>query len=112
MQAAKRLKILAIAAGSACLLSAVLLTIAFWGGQPADAASKPSSEESELRPLYTVGGYNSRVAVFIYGETEPNQVLEEVFLRSLPAGDRQRLEQGIPVYSEEDLWSLLEDLES
>ncbi|MCI8361351.1 MAG: hypothetical protein HFE86_08465 [Clostridiales bacterium] len=112
MQAAKRLKILAIAAGSACLLSAVLLTIAFWGGQPAAAASHPSSEESELRPLYTVGSYNNRVAVFVYGETEPSQVLEEVFLRSLPAGDRQRLEQGIPVYSEEDLWSLLEDLES
>lgn len=112
MQAAKRLKILAVAAGSACLLSAILLSVAFWGGQSAAAASHPSSGENEPRPLYTVGTYNNRVAVFLYGETEPSQVLDEVFLRSLPAGDQQRLQQGIPVYSEEDLWSLLEDLES
>lgn len=112
MQAAKRLKILAVAAGSACLLSAILFSAAFWGGQPASAASRPSSQDSEPHPLYTVGTYNNRVAVFVYGETEPSQVLEEVFLRSLPDGDQQRLRQGIPVYREEDLWSLLEDLES
>ena len=41
-----------------------------------------------------------------------DRVLEEVFIRSLPASDQELLRQGIPVYTEEELWTLLEDLES
>lgn len=112
MNAAKRLRFLGIAAGSAVLLSALLLAVAFFQGQTASPAESSATEAVSSRPLYTVGAYDNRLAVFRYGETEPAQVLEEVFIRSLPASDQERLRQGISVYTEEELWSLLEDLES
>ena len=111
MNASKRLRFLAVAAGSACLVSAILFSIAIFGARTASAAD-PAPSSSQALPLYTVGAYNNRVAVFLYGESEPSQVLDEVFLRSLPAGDQERLREGIPVYEEQELWSLLEDLES
>lgn len=111
MNRRKRLRLLGWAVGATCLLSALLLTVAFAAAGTAPDVP-PASGSSQALPLYTVGAYNGRVAVFLYGEAQPTQVLEEVFLRSLPVGDRQRLQEGIPVYSEEELWPLLEDLES
>ena len=111
MSRKKRLVILGWAVGTTCLLSALLLTVAFTAGSRTSVPEQ-LSDTSTTTPLYTVGAYNGRVAVFLYGEAQPNQVLEEVFLRSLPAGDQQRLQEGIPVYNEEELWPLLEDLES
>jgi len=68
--------------------------------------------EPTLTPMYILKEYNDRVAIFLGNSDTPNEVLDNVRVSSLPDYDRQILKSGIPVYSEDELQSLIEDLES
>lgn len=59
-------------------------------------------------PVYTLSEYDGRLAVFKEGDTSPITVLD-TDLNSLPEGDRNKLKNGISVYSEDELHSLIED---
>lgn len=62
---------------------------------------------TESRALFTVGEYEGYVAVFSES-SEPR--LTDTAVASLPKSDRGRLTEGIKIYSEKELKSLLEDL--
>ena len=52
--------------------------------------------------------YNGRIAVFVYGEDEPQEVFD-VFTSSLPRDEAERVYKGITVEGEEALQKLIED---
>lgn len=98
------------------LVLLIVLILISLGSNKSNSAPAPSSQNlavtSEAPPLYTVGEYEGKVAVFLYGKSEPQQVLEEVRVKNLPEYDQQLLQEGIPIYSEEELASLIEDFDS
>lgn len=57
---------------------------------------------------YTLRDYGGRIAVFRYGEDEPDEVFD-IFTSSLPDGEIERLQTGITVEGEEALQRLIED---
>lgn len=71
---------------------------------PSSSSAPPESE----KPMYLVGEFEGSVAFFRFGEKEPQQVLETP-LSMLPEQDRRLLREGIPVMTEEELASVLED---
>lgn len=65
-------------------------------------------EKTAAPGKYIIRDYQGRVAVFRYGEDEPEEVFE-VFTSSLPESECERLSRGITVKSDEELQSLIED---
>ena len=66
--------------------------------------------DSELTTVgykYTVGEYNGRVAVFIYGEKTPKTILD-CRIAGLPKSDAENLRKGIHVNDDEELQYLIE----
>jgi hypothetical protein len=57
---------------------------------------------------YIMRDYNGRIAVFVYGEEEPQEVFD-VFTSSLPRGEAERVYKGITVEGDEALQKLIED---
>lgn len=57
---------------------------------------------------YIMRDYNGRIAVFVYGEDEPQEVFD-VFTSSLPRDEAERVYKGITVEGEEALQKLIED---
>ena len=60
---------------------------------------------------YVVGEWEGRLAVYSAGRQTPDQVYD-VYISTLPEEERKRLEEGIPVSTEKELASLLEDYTS
>ena len=70
-----------------------------------------SQEESAAEYLYLVKQYNGNIGIFNFGENAPFKVIEtDVSL--LPSFDRIALEDGIEIYSEEELDAIIEDFDS
>ncbi|MGN0545023.1 MAG: BofC C-terminal domain-containing protein [Acutalibacteraceae bacterium] len=65
-------------------------------------------EKTATPDKYIIRDYQGRVAVFRYGEDEPEEVFE-VFTSSLPESECERISKGITVKSDEELQSLIED---
>ncbi len=65
-------------------------------------------EKNATPGKYIIRDYQGRVAVFRYGEDEPEEVFE-VFTSSLPESECERISKGITVKSDEELQSLIED---
>lgn len=98
---------LAILIATAALSLGAITTLLLVGARgPAEAA--PSSQ---ALALYTIGQYEGQVAVFLAGQTRPDQVFD-VYIASLPGEEQERLRQGIPVYDDRELQRLLEDYTS
>ena len=94
------------------LLPAGLLMIGYvavssLSGAAARGDIAPHSAASECPPAYVVGCERDRVAVYRLGEL---YVLTDTPASSLPKRDRERLLDGIEVYSDRELKELLEDL--
>ena len=71
------------------------------------------SEKDASKPeyLYLLKQYNSCIGVFYAGESVPFKVIDtDVSL--LPAFDRIALEDGIEIYTEEELDAIIEDFDS
>ncbi len=61
-------------------------------------------------PLYIVREYNGRIAIFCRGSSEPFRYLEFNILL-LPDFDREQLREGIGLYTDEELWTYIQDVE-
>lgn len=88
-------------------LAAIILLLAL---PPARSAAEAPSAPSAACP-YTIGEWEGRLAVFLAGQSRPDQVFE-VAIASLPASEQERLRAGIPVADDATLQRLLEDYTS
>lgn len=62
----------------------------------------------EKQPLYTVRAYQNVLAVYKTGESEPWRVTD-IRVSSLREYDQRLMEQGFPLYSDEELTVFMED---
>jgi len=62
--------------------------------------------------LYIVKDLNGKIAIYKYGEQNPTQVLEDPYVDNLPQIDQQHLNEGINIFTEDELNTLVEDLTS
>ena len=61
---------------------------------------------------YTVTVYEGRLAVYLTASAQAPQYVTDVEVSTLPAADREALQKGIPIYTEAQLTSILEDYSS
>lgn len=61
---------------------------------------------------YTVADYQGRLAVYLSAQMDAPQYITDVEVSTLPRADRLALADGIPIYTEEELTSILEDYSS
>ncbi len=87
-------------------LLAIVVLLLLGGKSPAPADSSAAPVAS-----YTIGVWEERLAVFVPGREEPER-LYDVYVSTLPSEEQDRLEKGIPVYSDAELARLLEDYTS
>ncbi|MDR2909062.1 MAG: hypothetical protein LBU86_04185, partial [Oscillospiraceae bacterium] len=84
-------------------------------GLPADNPAAPESleppDEAAAGWLYLIREYEGRVAVFTREDENPVTVLEK-WVRHLPEYDRIQMQEGIEVYSDEELAARIEDFTS
>ena len=88
-----------------CLLAIAVTMAAFTA---ADLTKKHPAPEETLR----LGAWEGSVAVFDGADPETPRSVTDIALASLRATDRALIERGLPVGSEAELQSLLEDLGS
>lgn len=62
--------------------------------------------------LYIVKEYEGKIAIYKTGEENPTQVLDDPYISNLPQADQQRLHEGIPVFTDDELTALIEDYTS
>lgn len=68
----------------------------------------PAKADTAPIPLYTIGVWEGRVAVFEGDAVYPKQVYD-MPVNALPQELQQRLQMGVPAHSEAELSLLLED---
>ena len=99
--------------GATVLLLAVCAALSFG----AAALAKPAEEPTPAAEVYsvpeeeksmTLGVFEGKLALFIGQSPYPNAVYD-FLIRTLPPEDRTRLEAGIELSGEEELYALLED---
>ena len=96
------------------LCCAALVSLLLWQqrAQPAVTASDPlGAQEQEARPLYLVRVTDGELVIYPYGS---DTALErtDIRLSSLREYDQKLMQQGFPLYSEQELASFLEDFGS
>ena len=74
-------------------------------------ATPPTSADTGPKPMYTIRAWKGQVAVFEGDMPYPKQVYD-MAVSGLPPELQQRLEEGVPIYSEMELSVLLEDYTS
>ena len=89
------------------IIAAVLLAAAILGGISARNAQKAADPQRADGCAYVVKEYNGMIAVFQNGSNLPDEILD-CPLDSLPPEEVQRLKNGIPVFSEQELQKLIE----
>lgn len=75
------------------------------------APSSAAQRMTQPLPRWRMGVWQGHVAVFDWRSDLPRRVLETELI-SLPAPDRSALEEGIPVYTVEELAGLIEDYDT
>ena len=75
----------------------------------ADGDSETESETEERQVVYTVKSYDGRLAICVNGEIS---YILDVYINTLPKTDKALLEEGIVVYSERELYRIIEDYSS
>ncbi|MDO4742890.1 MAG: hypothetical protein Q4B04_02490 [bacterium] len=68
--------------------------------------------EIDTDTKFIIKEYNNKIAVFSAEKQEPLYVLESPYVYDLPIKDRKLLSEGITVYTESELTSLLEDYDN
>ena len=74
-----------------------------------EAATTPAP--TSAKPLYIIGAWEDRLAVFVPPDDAPDRIYD-VYLSSLPEDQQQRLREGIEIYDEQTFASLIEDYTS
>ena len=88
-----------------CLLAVAVTMAAFT--MAGFTKSRPAPEDTLM-----LGAWQGSVAVFSGGDPAQPLSVTDIALSSLRATDRALIERGLPVASQEDLQTLLEDLGS
>lgn len=68
-------------------------------------------EPSEPGTVYRLREYQGKLAVFLVGESDPQQIID-LDIRLLPPYDQGQLRTGIPAQGEAELARLIEDYTS
>lgn len=76
------------------------------------AAINEESVEGERPEKYILGVYDGYIAIYVPNKIEKPQTITAIDVRTLPKYDREALGRGVPVYSETELYSYLEDFGS
>ena len=107
------------AALSAAILAALGLALAaiFLPGKPAQAQSPvQSADYQQQEPVtpyrYIMKEYQGKIAIYSSLDQQRPQYVTDFDTLALPAYDRQMLERGIGLRTEEELQMLLEDFSS
>lgn len=67
------------------------------GGRPSDGSK------------YTVTIFEGRVAIYLTEQMSSPKYVTDIPVSTLPAADRKALEEGISIFTEEELTAILED---
>lgn len=81
------------------------------GSTSAVTTTSPQTTSTVSAPIYIMGVWENKLALFIPPATSPDRVYD-VYLTSLPEEEQQRLQEGIEIFDERELASLLEDYTS
>lgn len=84
---------------------ALCLIVTLWIVPAIKATNVPPEPAA---PMYIVGQYEGKVAVFHYGEIQPFNILESD-IAQFPTYDQSLLEKGIPAADDSELVRILED---
>ena len=104
-------KRIAVLAGAVGLTVVVCVSLLFLPAFSADDPSEAESTASTAKSLYRVGEWEGQLAVFLEGQTRPDQVYD-VYISTLPEEEQERLAAGIRVADDAALQRLLEDYTS
>ena len=107
---------------AAALISCGFIAAAIAVG-PQDAANAqievvvPVEEQAAVQPespqwRYLVKAFGGQVAVYEQGQPASPKYVTGIQVQSLPKVDREKLEQGIPIYTDPELTKILEDFGS
>ena len=102
---------LSITVSISLILVLSFLIIAAYNNNSMDKTLRSGATVSQTA-LYIVKNSNGKIAIYKYGEQNPLQILEDPYVDNLPEIDQQRLNQGIEVFTEDELNTLVEDLSS
>lgn len=100
-------KILGITVCVVAVFSTVILASSSMNAPENEPEPVRTQSENEA-PVYVLKDYAGKLAVYKFGEEQPNQVLN-VFISSLPEFDQQQLHSGVYAYSREQLNGLIQD---
>ena len=75
-----------------------------------EISSYTLSSEDNYYVIKTFG--TGKIGVFYNDSQKPSIILNEIILYTLPKFDQELLKNGIKVYSDEELYALIEDLDS
>lgn len=78
------------------------------GGPKGESAASTAGRPSD-GSKYTVTVFEGRVAIYLTEQMSSPKYVTDVPVSTLPAADRAALEEGIPIFTEEELTSILED---
>jgi hypothetical protein len=95
------------------LIGLVLLGIGLWfprhlSSTVSASAALPAEQQSEQDPLYTIRVYHNMLAIY-QGTSDTPWRVTDIHLSSLREYDQKLMQQGFPLYSQEDLTMFLED---
>ncbi len=96
---------------SLLIIGIFALTGSFALPKEALAAENSAETETPKESIYILGIYNGKLALF-NGESRYPLKIYDLWVRSLPSSDISRLEEGIKIFSEEQLFSIIEDFTS
>lgn len=93
--------------GGFVLLCIVLLTPMYLQTTVNTSAAITSEQQTE-QPMYTIRVYHNMLAIYEGNSDTPLRVTD-IHLSSLREYDQKLMEQGFPLYSQQDLTMFLED---
>ncbi len=98
-----------IFAALAVAASALVLSGVLHGNKNIDTLITTTSEKTIQK--YILKDYNGRIAVFYQGSETPNEIFE-IYTRTLPPEDAEKIERGIEIDGLDELSEMLTDYTS
>lgn len=97
-----------IAVGVAAIAGVVLLT---GTGKMSSGPETTTSVSEKIEQKYILKDYMGRIAVFSDGSETPKEIYE-IYTRTLPEEDAEKIKKGIEIYGPDELTKVLADYTS
>lgn len=101
-----------IVAAAALIFSIITLTMQLCSEKKEIGQQITKQTETDGGAQYIIKEHNNKIAVFSASGQKPLYVLDGPYVDDLPIKDRRLLADGITVYTEAELTSLLEDYDN